>query len=102
MNIYITITGLLQKNNAIARLALQFDLVTRVFPLGNRSWTDYHMDPSDRDHSECYSHFYRIPKWTGSHKEYGLLPGGNQSATEELATQTIKYTILLLLAVAFM
>ncbi|KAK7089389.1 hypothetical protein V1264_024899 [Littorina saxatilis] len=39
----------LPKNNAIARLTLDFDQVTRVFPMGNRSWTNYHLDPSDKD-----------------------------------------------------
>ncbi|XP_076465432.1 uncharacterized protein LOC143297141, partial [Babylonia areolata] len=39
----------LPKNNAIARLNLETNQVSSVFPLGNRSWTDYYMDPSDND-----------------------------------------------------
>ena len=38
-----------QKNNAIARLNLETNQVSTVFPLGNRSWTDYYLDPSDND-----------------------------------------------------
>ncbi|GFR66561.1 mesenchyme-specific cell surface glycoprotein [Elysia marginata] len=36
-------------NNAIARINLFTDQVSQVFGLGNRTWTDYYMDPSDRD-----------------------------------------------------
>jgi len=39
----------LPKNNAIARLNLETNQVSTVFPLGNRSWTDYYLDPSDND-----------------------------------------------------
>lgn len=41
----------LPKNNAMARLRLEFNSVEKIFPLGNRSWTDYHLDPSDADNA---------------------------------------------------
>ncbi|KAK7089386.1 mesenchyme-specific cell surface glycoprotein-like isoform X2 [Littorina saxatilis] len=39
----------LPKNNALARLNLDTNQISTVFPLGNRSWTDYYMDASDLD-----------------------------------------------------
>ena len=38
-----------QKNNAIAQLNLDTNLVATVIAMGNRSWTDYYLDPSDMD-----------------------------------------------------
>ncbi|XP_005091631.2 mesenchyme-specific cell surface glycoprotein-like [Aplysia californica] len=39
----------LPMNNAVAKVNLFTNQVSEIFPLGNRSWTDYYMDPSDMD-----------------------------------------------------
>ncbi|GFO14126.1 mesenchyme-specific cell surface glycoprotein [Plakobranchus ocellatus] len=36
-------------NNAIARINLFTDQVSEIYGLGNRTWTDYYLDASDRD-----------------------------------------------------
>ncbi|MCI3311048.1 hypothetical protein MP969_25660, partial [Escherichia coli] len=41
----------LAKNNAIARINLDTNLVSTIYPLGNRSWSNYYMDASDRDNA---------------------------------------------------
>lgn len=38
-----------QRNNAVARINLDTNLVSTIYPLGNRSWNSYYLDPSDYD-----------------------------------------------------
>jgi len=47
MSAYVT----LPKNNAVAKFNLETNQIQTIFPMGNRSWTDYYMDPSDTDNA---------------------------------------------------
>ncbi|XP_025105601.1 mesenchyme-specific cell surface glycoprotein-like isoform X1 [Pomacea canaliculata] len=53
-NVIVSPNGLmayvaLPRNNAVARINLDTNLVSTIYPLGNRSWNSYYLDPSDYD-----------------------------------------------------
>lgn len=45
-----------QRNNAVARINLDTNLVSTIYPLGNRSWNSYYLDPSDYDLGKMGDH----------------------------------------------